>query len=413
MKRVLTLVIILCCTSIALSAQSFDDEHIGSTTQVNFSGEKPIITDFFRSYAEWCKANPEEDNEINNGLIKDAYSYVCLNTPAHTYNGKVFDTKTVDTKNGYIKYDNGDTPSYYIECCYWNTGDRKKILFAANYVFDAMNTPNTMRLDFFEYDPQNHEMRKLLPPTDILYNSQEWNNLYAPTEMRNTRFNLPQKGKNITASISGWNEQEEKISRTDTLKWNGAIFHCQINLPDAAYNLPIEGKIVQRMLYTDKTGSHCIVLTQWEDEYIGRGGARILDGNLRAYDYLINREPVLFWKLQDWQKGCEEYMSLDAKFVENSLRVTDLDNNGISEVWIMYRLRCAGDVTPATMKLIMHQGKSKYSLRGRTRAIDEGGEYSMDETFETLPRAISEYAVNLLNEYITGYSQVPDHFFEK
>lgn len=188
-----------------------------------------------------------------------------------------------------------------------------------------------------------------------------------------------------------------------------AIALCLVTAATVQQNtddLPTEGNIVQKMNYSDKTGSHQVILTQWTTDYIGNGGAKFLDANLRAYDYLLNGQPVLFWKIQDWQKSCSEYMSVEAEFVEKSLRITDLDHNGISEVWLMYRLRCAGDVSPATMKLIMHQGKSKYAMRGKTKSFDEGGSYTMDKAFETLPRSMREYAVDMWNEFITGYAQV-------
>lgn len=166
--------------------------------------------------------------------------------------------------------------------------------------------------------------------------------------------------------------------------------------------LPHEGEIVQTVNYSDNAGAHSVLLTAWRKSH-SESGQNVSDGYLNAYDYLLDGEPVLLWKMQDSQPGCDDNMSLDADFVENALQVTDLDNNGTSEVWLMYRLRCAGDVSPAVMKLIMHEGKNKYALRGHSKAIDEGGDYKMDESFNTLPAAIKQYAENLWEKFITGY----------
>ncbi len=207
MKKLLF--IILVCISTLSYAQDFTGEHIGATIKVKYAGSKPVITDFFNAYNNWCITACDE-NEYDRTFIANA-------------------KKTADIANGYLKYeDKNASSSYsYIECCYWNMYEKSKIIFAVNYVNAFYATANTIRLDFFEYDKASAVMRKILPPTDVLYNSGQWYEHFSPTEMRNVQFALPQRGKDITVYIKGCNEQGESTSHTEYLKWNGCGFSSE------------------------------------------------------------------------------------------------------------------------------------------------------------------------------------------
>lgn len=213
------------CFAGNINAQGFDDA-IGSTVKVNHKSAKPNVFEFFAAYAQWRTATPA--NDMSDGIIKDARSYICLNKPMHTdvQNGKtsVFDKKKIDTANGYLQYENGGTPALKVECCYWNTADRKKIIFAVNYTCEALGSPVTEHLDCFEYDNSTSTMRKILPPCNIMYPSQAWTDRFSVTEMRSVVFRLPQKGKNIIVEIAGVNEQGDKTDLNEVWKWNGYGF---------------------------------------------------------------------------------------------------------------------------------------------------------------------------------------------
>ena len=48
---------------------------------------------------------------------------------------------------------------------------------------------------------------------------------FSNTEMRNVKFILPQKGKDITVSISGINENGLQYDGVDYIYWNGENFY--------------------------------------------------------------------------------------------------------------------------------------------------------------------------------------------
>lgn len=62
----------------------------------------------------------------------------------------------------------------------------------------------------------------------------------------------------------------------------------------------------------------------------------------------------------------KKYCPVDVtcNFIPGSTAVTDLDKDGIAETKVQYSVACRGDVSPATMKMIMYENGVKYTLRG-------------------------------------------------
>lgn len=112
----------------------------------------------------------------------------------------------------------------------------------------------------------------------------------------------------------------------------------------------------------------------------------------------------VLWKLLDYERDCGFDLTND--FLTEKPLITDLDKNGICESWIVYWLGCRSDVSALKMKLIMHEGKSKYAIRG-TRKVRygqepdqmDGGKMTKDPAFNQLPKTINEYAIGLWTKY--------------
>src|ERR1043165_9397168 len=106
------------------------------------------------------------------------------------------------------------------------------------------------------------------------------------------------------------------------------------------------------------------------------------------------------WKIQDFVRDCP--FDITASFVKDAFQVTDLDNNGKAEVWVMYKVTCRSDVSPCEMKIIMYEGETKHAMRGQNKVpADEktywGGEYKFDEAFEAAPKSFRNFALKLWN----------------
>lgn len=112
--------------------------------------------------------------------------------------------------------------------------------------------------------------------------------------------------------------------------------------------------------------------------------------------------PVLDWKLYDYIHACTVDTTLE--FSGSSPIVTDLDKNGISEVWLVYYLSCRGDISPDGMKIIMYEGKKKYALRGKAMChIGDGqyagGDYTADPAFASAPSVFRQFADKLWQQH--------------
>lgn len=98
-------------------------------------------------------------------------------------------------------------------------------------------------------------------------------------------------------------------------------------------------------------------------------------------------------KIVEYVAPCE--YSLTARFIPAACGVTDADGDGVGELTIGYVTRCAGDVSPLGMKILVLQKDKRYALRGESE-VDVGdgemmgGEYKAD--FRKAPPALLEHA---------------------
>jgi hypothetical protein len=173
------------------------------------------------------------------------------------------------------------------------------------------------------------------------------------------------------------------------------------------YFIKVDGKAQNAVRWTDNLGDN-IVITSETGRYTSKKAKadEIEEANaeLFGYHYLVVKNGVQeTWKVYDFIKDCP--LDLEAHYVKNTFQITDLDKNGIAEVWLMYRTVCHGDVSPSDMKIIMYQGQQKYAMRGRAKIKFgekefEGGEYKFDPAFNKAPKVIVDYAKKLWNKNI-------------
>lgn len=158
--------------------------------------------------------------------------------------------------------------------------------------------------------------------------------------------------------------------------------------------MPYQGRPVAAKRWTDRLGENTLILTQ-TGKLRGRacppGQDPCSDAEVYAYHYVRRGAAVsLLWRTVDFERGCE--FDLYAGFIPESIAITDLDADGVAESSFMYLLTCRSDVSPATLKLIMHEGAQKYAARGssRPRGAGMGGEMQLDAAFARAPRAFGE-----------------------
>ncbi|KXK05011.1 MAG: hypothetical protein OZ913_09900 [Ignavibacteriaceae bacterium] len=157
--------------------------------------------------------------------------------------------------------------------------------------------------------------------------------------------------------------------------------------------------------WKDNNGNNLIFITL-TDEFPtpNSNGEDFRDKELYAYHYLMNDgESKLLWRVTDFIRECPVDIRLD--YFPRSLSVTDLDDNGIAETAFMYALSCKGDVSPDDVKLIMHEGKTKYAIRGsnvvsQPEAVSEyEGLMNVDPSFNSAPDEFLVHAKKLWNRF--------------
>ena len=171
-----------------------------------------------------------------------------------------------------------------------------------------------------------------------------------------------------------------------------------------------QGDLVEGYRYTDKMGDNIVICTEtgvmvWDEP---EDGLVLSNSVLYAYHFLKKgNDWEEIWKVYDMEFECVNYPV--AEFVKGSLSITDLNNDGVAEIWIMYIKSCKGDVSPDAMFLRMYDNEEIYTMTGENRIkISDGdsetvwgGEYTMDDRFlnRNTPAKFVEYAKEMWGKY--------------
>ena len=198
---------------------------------------------------------------------------------------------------------------------------------------------------------------------------------------------------------------------SDTINSNSSKQIDSIQLISADVNklpkgIKYEGKIKQVLRWFDKFGENIVITTEtggFQNPKVDHENDGT-DTELFAYHYSIsNNQANQTWKIHDFIYDCP--VDYEATFIKNTFQITDLNNNGIAETWLMYKTVCHGDVSPYNMKIIMYEGKDKYAMRGQNKVELSpgefyGGEYKFDNAFNKGPKEYRDFAKKLWNKNI-------------
>jgi hypothetical protein len=180
----------------------------------------------------------------------------------------------------------------------------------------------------------------------------------------------------------------------------------QLEIAKLPKGIKYEGKIKSAVRFTDKAGDNIVITTEtgiynnakFKHENEGK------DAELFAYHFIIKNDSVKqTWKVYDFISDCP--FDLEVSFIKNTFQVTDLNKDGVAEIWLMYTAACRSDVSPVDTKIIMYQAQQKYAMRGQNRVqvgTDEqgneqylGGEYKLDPAFKSAPNEFTVFAEKL------------------
>ena len=191
----------------------------------------------------------------------------------------------------------------------------------------------------------------------------------------------------------------------------GDIAEVKIDSSSFPKGINYEGKIKNAVRWTDKMGDNIVILSEtgicYSEKYKSEEDER--DAELFAYHFLVKGDSAIqTWRVYDYIADCP--VDLEASYVNNTFQVTDLNNDGVGEVWMVYKTVCHGDVSPWNMKIIMYQGQQKYAMRGQNKVpggIDEegnmmylGGDYIPDKAFTNGPKVFLNFAKALWDKNV-------------
>jgi hypothetical protein len=166
-----------------------------------------------------------------------------------------------------------------------------------------------------------------------------------------------------------------------------------------------QGKIVAGKRWTDKSGENIVILTDGgvvKRRLKGSPDDEVQDGTIFAYQFQrVGTRHRLLWTVRDFVKDCSTDLTL--RFLPAAFVLSDANGDGVAESTFIYRLGCRSDVSPLGQKLIMHEGRAKYAIRGTTtfrgalvgRAPEintGGGKKVLDPAFGRAPRALRTFA---------------------
>lgn len=131
-------------------------------------------------------------------------------------------------------------------------------------------------------------------------------------------------------------------------------------------SIEVKGKVREAWKWNDLMGENILItsyVSPYDDKNKNKYGEEGETAELHAYHYVKkDGDYVQVWTMNDAAKACPFDITCD--FIPGSTTVTDLDKDGIAETKIQYAIACRSDVSPAMMKLILHESGTKYALQG-------------------------------------------------
>lgn len=191
---------------------------------------------------------------------------------------------------------------------------------------------------------------------------------------------------------------DKKETGTDTTSTFDAPL-AAVNIPadQVPAGLNFRGTVHGAWQWTDKLGENLLITTVVPPAPVtpeNENEEQVSTVELHAFHYIKTGDSYrLLWMMSDAEKECP--FDVSGEFLNDPVVVTDLDNDGVAETTIQYKLACRSDVSPAYMKIIIHEDSVKYSLRGLMWIqASEEERFTVTENdmnLEKMPKMTDEY----------------------
>lgn len=204
-----------------------------------------------------------------------------------------------------------------------------------------------------------------------------------------------------TASENADHGSDKILAENNSTNDIKPIGYVQYAISAIPGDIKYQGSVIAMAKWKDKLGENILFVTETAE----RSTEDTRSKELFGYHYIVSDdETKQLWKINDFVNDCP--LDLTLRYMDRSLEITDLDNNGIAESSFLYRLACKGDVSSDDMKLLMHEGKEKYAIRGIMDIMLNGrpfqkGEMNIDPSFNNAPEVFKNYSITKWDKYKT------------
>jgi hypothetical protein len=149
-------------------------------------------------------------------------------------------------------------------------------------------------------------------------------------------------------------------------------------------SISIKGKLLEEHRWKDNIGYNLLIISRYRpptETYQDSPGLTTESAFLYINHYVKDGAVYkLIWSKSDSVIRCPTDYWIGT--LEKSTSITDLDQNGISEITIIYSHACRGDISPSNMDLIIAEGNKSFNLKGQSYLEELGGKLNKD-SFET------------------------------
>ena len=159
----------------------------------------------------------------------------------------------------------------------------------------------------------------------------------------------------------------------------------------------IKGNFLEGYTWNDKNGANYFIYTLTDET---ESSGYLKTQYMYCYHYKKTSSGFeLIKKTTDFVK--ESAVEIQLGIFENSILITNIDQDGYAEITYVYIVGAAGDVSPMPVKLIMLENGEKYAIRGaETIAGRIYGDFpsvsdfdqSIDPSFNNAPKEFLEFA---------------------
>jgi len=207
----------------------------------------------------------------------------------------------------------------------------------------------------------------------------------------------------FTFSCNNNNSDSNNVVNSDNQQENENLDFKILSFSDSEIpNNLYSGTITTGKKWQDKAGINYFFISE---KTVSRDtdSETISTYKINGYHYIkSNGEFKLIREIKDYINECDAI--LDCGLMENSLELTDINDDNYGEISFVYYMYCAMDLSPSAMKLMLLENGEKYPIRGSSyiqmgQNSRMGGKTNIDPAYNTAPDGFKDFAERKWKKY--------------